>query len=226
MDRFERVNSVYRLLVATVVAAVSTLIFDRLQTIFRDRSLVWIILLALIAVVLFTLNQVFEALLEHSVSIRKLLAGNEFIEGFWFDISIDRANKTVHHGSFITIWWENGRFAVSGIEFDPEGTRLCTFKSTSTAFADRILTFGYQSHGDTFAQAIESGIDQLQFDSPPQSYSGFYLDFTKTVDVRVQGSKIDQRTVNAYNGFRDVASRQRFILEQIAIAQKHLMSHT
>lgn len=222
MDRFEKFNNAYRLFVSTAVAATAALILDRLEEAFKQRSLAWTVLLALVAIVTFILNNIFEGLIEKSVVLRKTIAGDEFIEGHWFDISVDRAEHVVHHGSFLTIWWEGGRFVINGVEFSPNGDRICTFHSTSAAFANRVLTFGYEAHSETFNQAVEIGIDQLQFDNPPQSYSGFYFDFTKTVDFRIQGTRIDQRTVDQYNRFRDVAAKQRFIVEEIARTKKRL----
>ncbi|MBT9330478.1 hypothetical protein [Paracidobacterium acidisoli] len=222
MERFERMNNIYRLFVATAVSAIAALVLDRLQQIFRQRSVLWIVVLALVAVVLFFLNQVFEGLLEHSLAFRRLVAGNEFIEGYWFDISVDKTHRAVHHGSFITIWWESGRFVINGIEFDPNGNRICTFRSTSSAYLDRVLTFSYESHTETYNLAIETGIDQLQFDNPPQSYSGFYFDYTKTVDFRVQGSRIDQSVLEEQKHFRDVAAKQTFIMARIAETQQRL----
>ncbi len=138
----------------------------------------------------FIFDQLIEGLLEKSEAIRKLIASDQFIEGYWFDISIDRSARVVHHGSLITIRWRDGGFVLNGVEFDPDGNRICTFRSTSTAFVNRVLTFSYEAHSESFNQAIETGIDQLQFDNPPQSYTGFYFDFTKTIDFRIQGSRI------------------------------------
>jgi hypothetical protein len=216
MDRLARFNGIYRLFVATFVSAAAALVLDHLQKLIKDRALQWAALLVIVAIVLFIVDQVFEGLLEKSVTMRRLVAGSEFIEGFWFDISIDRKNRTVHHGSLLTISFENGALIVNGIEFDLNGARLSTFHSTSTAYSDRVLTFAYESHGESFKRAIKVGIDQLQFDNPPQSYSGFYVDFTEAVDFRVQGTRVDARTLEQNNRFRDLPSKQRFIMEQIA----------
>jgi hypothetical protein len=222
MDRLRRFNDIFRLLVATAISAGAAITLDRLEQLLKNRSVAWIVLLVAVAIAVFVLDQANETLLDHSAKLRRWLLGDQFIEGNWFDISIDRVKGSVHHGSFITIAWRGGEFIVNGIEFDPLGNRICTFRSTSTSLVANVLTFSYESHSDTFESVVEIGIDQLQFDAPPQSYSGFYFDFTKTVDFRVQGQKIDLDIAATYNHFQNLADKKRFILAQIAESEREL----
>jgi hypothetical protein len=222
MHRFERINGVYRLFVATGVSAISVLILDQLQEVLKSRSLAWVVLLGLVAIAVFLLNQAFEGLLEASVTIRKLIAGDEFIEGHWHDISVDRSTKVIRHGCFLTIRWEDGRFALNGTTFDEAGNLDSTFRSTSAAFENGILTFGYQSYSKGYDHAIEIGIDQSRFDRPAQSYSGFYFDFTKTIECRIHGIKVDRETLTKFNHFADLAAKQRFITEKMAEMKRTL----
>jgi len=224
MERFERFNNAYRLIVATAVSAAAALLLDDLQRLFSNRSLAWALLVGLVAIFLFLLNSLCETAIENSLVLRKWIMRGDFIEGHWFDITIDRAKMAVHHGCFMTIRWERGQFVVNGVEFNSHGDRICTVHSTSSLFANRVLTFAYESHSETFNQAIEMGIDQLQFDNPPQSYSGFYFDFTKTVDFRVHGTRIEGAVAREYNGFRDVQAKRRFIVEQIELAWQKMIA--
>jgi hypothetical protein len=222
MGKLERFNNIYRLFVATAISAAATLVLDHLQKLIKERSLLWVTLLVLVALLLFVVDQIFEGLFERSETMRKWIAGEEFIEGYWLDISIDRVKNQVHHGTLNKIWWEDGAFSVSGIGYDPLGTRVATFRSTSTAFAKGVLTFQYESHGDTFNQVIEKGVDQIQFDTPPLSYSGFYLDFTGSVSFRINGNRVDKASLEKHNCFRDIQSKQSFIMEQIREANRLL----
>jgi hypothetical protein len=211
MHRFERINGVYRLFVATGMSAIAALVLDRLQELLRNRSLAWVVLLGLVATAVFLLNQALEGLLQASVPLRKLIAGDEFIEGHWYDISVDRSSKVIHHGCLITIRWEDGRFVLNGISFDQAGNFISTFRSTSAAFENGVLTFAYQGHGESFGPAIEIGMDQLQFDRPAQSYSGFYFDISRTIEFRVYGTKVDRDALSRFNHFSDRVSKQKFI---------------
>jgi hypothetical protein len=215
MGKLERFNNIYRLFVATAISAAATLVLDHLQKLIRERSLQWVVLLVLVALLLFVVDQIFEGLFEKSEKMREWIAGDEFIEGYWYDISIDRTKNQVHHGSLNRIWWEDGAFIVGGVEYDPHGTRVATFRSTTTAFAKGVLTFQYESHGESFNQVIEKGVDQIQFDNPPLSYTGFYFDFTGAVSFRINGSKVDKASLEKHNCFRDLQSKQSFIVEQI-----------
>ena len=222
MEKLERFSDIYRLFVATAVSAAAALLLDHLQKLFKDRALQWISVLVLIAIVLFVLDQFLEALIDLSPALRRMILGNDFIEGYWLDLSIDKATRIVHHGTLLTIGWEDHRLGVTGIEFDPTGAPVANFSSTGLVYNRRVLTFVYTSHGDVFTAEVEQGIDQLQFSSPPESYSGFYFDYTRSVAYRIHGTRVDAATIRANNSFRDLASKRDYIVQQIAEAQSRL----
>jgi len=222
MDQFRRFNNAYRLLVAALVSVLTTLLFDYLNRTFESRAAALAALLILVTLFVTVLNAALEVAIEKSTFLRKLIAGSEFIEGFWHDVSVD-PSKSVTHGVLFQVRFEHDRFAVSGSSFDPQGNHIATFRSINAAYSDRVLHFRYESHTAYSEQETETGVVELQFDNPPSSYSGFYFDYSNKVRFRVHGSKAPAQAIRAYHSFSDINDKRAFVVQEIRKMQ-HLLT--
>jgi hypothetical protein len=222
MDAFGSVNSTYRLLIATTTSAIAAITFDRLQILFKSRALALAGLLVVISLFVILLSKALEELIERSVGVRRFIEGDRFIEGFWYDLSIDSQARKVIHGVLIRIRFQEGSFAVEGVTFDPAGNRIATWGSTSTAFSDLRLSFEYRGMNDEHGDVVETGFGQLQFDAPPQSYSGFYFDYTAHIHGRVHGYKVSRDALKQHHNFVAIESKRLFILPLMAARQAEI----
>jgi hypothetical protein len=221
MDQFRRFNNAYRLLVAALVSVLSTVLFDYLNRTLGGRGAALAALLLLVTVFVTLFNAALEVAIEKSTLLRKLIAGSEFIEGYWHDVSVDAA-KLVAHGVLFQVRFENDRFAVSGSTFDPQGNHIATFRSINAAYSDRVLHFRYESHTAYSEQQTETGVVELQFDKPPSSYSGFYFDYSNKIRFRVHGTKVADEAVREYHSFGDIGDKRAFVVHEIRKTQRLL----
>jgi hypothetical protein len=219
MDAIGRVNGIYRLFVATIASAASAILIDDLQNIFKSRSIALLALLVVVSLTVILLNETLEQIVEKSVTVRKLIAGDDFIEGFWYDLSLDNVNRKVVHGAIFRIRFKDGELKVDGVSFDPGGNRIATFTSSSAVYSNRLFYFEYRGMNDEYQELVETGLTQLQFDAPPQSYSGFYFDYTASIHSRVHGHKVDEDTLKRNRSFTLPDAKRDFMLSVMAAKQ-------
>jgi len=218
VERFRAFSSYYRLLIATAASALSVLLFEYLERTFSSSAIALGVLLVIVSVAATILNSAVEGLIERSVRVRRWIAGNDHIEGYWYDLSVDRTTGQVIHAVLISISVENGELRLTGIGVAPDGRRLSTFRSTNASYANGVLHCQYESHTEYFESAIEAGIMQLQFDRPPMSYTGFYVDYTNTIRSLIHGCRVSDREMREMDHFRDVGSKERFLLGRMGNA--------
>ena len=61
---------------------------------------------------------------------------------------------------------------------------------------------------------------QLQFEQPPTSYTGFYIDFTNSFRFLITGKKVTKEQLKEYKNFSNEDNRRNFIVE--FLKQDHL----
>jgi len=219
MDVIGRVNTTYRLFVATTASVVSAILIDDMQKVFKSRTIALLALLVMVSLIVIVLNETLEQIVEKSVTVRKAIAGDEFIEGYWYDLSLDNVNKKVVHGAILRIRLRDGEFKVDGVSFNPAGDRIATFTSSSAVYSNKLFYFEYRGINDEYQELVETGLTQLQFDSPPQSYSGFYFDYTASIHSRIHGHKVDADTLKRYKSFTPPDAKRDFMLSVMAAKQ-------
>jgi hypothetical protein len=222
MDPVERINPTYRLFIATASSAISAIAFDGLTHLLKSRALALTALLIVISLLVLVLSELLEEIIERSVAVRRFFAGDEFIEGYWYDITVDAPRRRVVHGVLCRISYKEGSFVLEGVTYNLQGNRVATFNSESAAFANRRLSFEYRGPNEEFSGVIQTGFTQLQFDSPPQSYSGFYFDYDAAVHASVQGYKVDLATLKKFGFFATADSKRAFLVPLLTARQAEL----
>jgi hypothetical protein len=222
MDPVERINPTYRLFVATASSAISAIAFDGLTHLLKSRALALTALLIVISLLVLVLSELIEEIIERSVTVRRFFAGDEFIEGYWYDITVDAETRHVVHGVLFSITYEEGEFAVRGVTYNLLGNQVATYNSDAASFSNRRLSFEYRGPNVELGGVIQTGFTQLQFDSPPQSYSGFYFDYGGQVRASVQGYKVDPVTLKKFGFFANADFKRAFLAPLLAARQAEL----
>ena len=215
MEKIKKINDVYKIVLGTVATILTTFALDSVSQKIGDKGYATLMTVLIVSIVIIILNQLAESIFEKSTFIRKILFGDEFIEGWWYDISYNEQAGTVQHGVLISISYEEWKYKVNGATYDTTGKRIATFKSTESNYSKRVLFFQYESHTRYQENFIELGINQLCFDSPPTSYTGFYLDFGNSMRFKIYGDKVAENLVKENNNFKTNNDKKNFILNKI-----------
>jgi len=230
MNRFENYKSSCKLFSASIAAIITPMLIDRAELYFGNQHvlLFWIVV-ALVIVFVTALNYFFDKAIEKSSYVRRLIMGSHYIEGYYYDLSIenipssiDCTKSTVKHGVLVKIEYYDGGFHINGVTYDAKGHRLATWKSNSCTYQDRIVYAQYESHTEYSKTGIETGLLQLQFENPPYSYSGFYFDITNNIQVIISGINVDKKQLKEYNYFNRPEMKRAFLINAIQIENENL----
>ncbi len=215
MERLKKLDNLYKLIIGTVATILTTFILDDLTQRLGDKGYATLMTILAVTVIILVMNFVLESLFENSVLLRKMLFGDDFIEGYWYDITFNQKTKKVRHSVLFSIFYEGGQIKVSGLGYDPQGNRVGTFKSTESSYSNRVLFYQYESHTNYNQGFIEIGVSQLCFDKPANSYSGFYLDYSDKMRFNVNGDRVPASIMDEHNGFKTNEDKKAFILKNI-----------
>jgi uncharacterized membrane protein YwzB len=213
MQIFENYRREYKVVSATVASILTTFLIDKYASQFKSDGLAYSTIIIAVVLIVLIGNYVLDYVIDDSVQLRKLLMGKDFIEGYWYDLSIDKPNKAIKHGVLFKISYEKGNYVLHGITYNRQGDRIATWKSISCTFFDKILFVQYESHTDYSATFIEHGVLQIHFETPANSYTGFYFDFSNSIRFIISGRKVSKEETRDYNGFNDIVDKEKFLME-------------
>lgn len=206
-------NQTYRMAVASSAAIVSVFVEQHLSRVFESRSLVLLGMMLIVAVLVAAVSAFLEALVHRSRRLRRMIVGEGFIEGYWFDMSGAGQGAGPHHAVLIRIGHAPDGYEVSGVTYSLSGERVATFRAVTSVYKDAKLFCEYESN--TTYGPLEKGVMQLQFDSPPSSYSGFYFDYAGTISGKVHGDRVGPESLATFNGFASAEDKKAFILAEL-----------
>ena len=210
-------DNLYKLIIGAIASLLATLLMDYLTLRVESKSIAMIIVIAIISIIIVTLNYLTENVMEKSSFVRKLVFGSDYIEGYWYDISYDNGTILPAHGVIMLISYRKGVYVVNGTSYNEKGKRIATFRSDNSIYKDKTLYLKYESFTDYNPNIVELGIMQFQFENPPNSYSGFYIDYSKTIRNAITGTRIDRLELKQYNNFRTSLDKLKFIHEKLKI---------
>ena len=222
MKKFREFNTTYKLIIGTVSSILSALLIDYLMEKFDDKTVSIAFMLSVIVVLILLINSIVERAVERSHTIRKAIAGDEHIEGYWYDFSVEQDTNQVKHGVLFSIKYEGGKYALYGVTYDGSGHRIATFRSKNSVYQDRVLFCEYESHTEYMQSSLEQGVLQIQFDLPPTSYTGFYFDYSGAMNFKIQGERVPDDVVKQHNRFKYNEDKKAFLVGQIQKKQKEL----
>ena len=197
MDRLEKISQVTQTLSLATSAVVGQQVSSWME---RQKAFpAWLPPLAALLIVVVGLH-VLQALLETLFSslkpLRRLLLGNQFIEGIWFDLSQADGRPIVVGIARIMLAGSTVRFY--GDDFSVDGTRQGHYMSDYASLEWPKLKYKYTYHVSGTRQLSNQGFGEAQFlarGGPPQQYVGFHFDILEGQRVTYEGWRIEDRSI-------------------------------
>lgn len=226
MDVFEKYKEGYKIIVASLASIITAFLLTATGHYFTNQIFAKIIIVTLVILVMYLGNTLIDKFIDNSVVLRKILMGKKFIEGFYYDISIDKNSRTIKHGVLFRLTYENGLYKANGVTYNLEGNKVATWKSNGSCFTQDALFIQYESYTDYSNSFIEHGLMQLQFDQPPTSYTGFYIDYTNSLRFLIRGVKVTDTQLKDHNNFTLEENRHIFLLEILKKEQNNIQNQS
>lgn len=107
--------------------------------------------------------------------LRRVLAGEDFIEGDWPLIVVSERTGELIYLGFLTISHEKGELRVDGVDWRPDGVAAHAFHSEQSRYSQRLLQYWY-------GQGVNNqmrGYTEIYFfprKGKPQRHAGEFLD--------------------------------------------------
>jgi hypothetical protein len=220
MDVFEKYKQEYKLIVGSLASIITAFILSITDKYFISPTVTKIVVVIFVILLVYFGNAFLDNRIENSVWLRRLLLGKNFIEGYYYDFTIDKETNSVKHGVLFCIDYFKGLYKANGVTYSSDGKKIATWKSNSCCFSQDTLYIHYISFTDYSNFFIENGLMQLQFEQPPTSYTGFYIDFTNSFRFLITGKKVTKEQLKEYKNFSNEDNRRNFIVE--FLKQNHL----
>lgn len=128
--------------------------------------------------------------------IRRLIFGKQFIEGHWFDHTIE--NKRVIAVGCITIEYKNESLSINGNTFFLPNFQSDVFNSKFTHFENDTLFYEFETFSPDSQNPVITGYVQLKFKGSSKqlnSYLGHLYDLGSTMTKIIQGERITDKKV-------------------------------
>ena len=97
-----------------------------------------------------------------SVGIRKLLSGQDFIEGDWPLVVMEPDNRTPKYFGFLTVTYEDRQLLIYGDDWNPDGTPAVKFRSQQSKYSERKLEYWY-AQGAAMHEPTMFGYTRIYF---------------------------------------------------------------
>ncbi|WP_283637161.1 hypothetical protein [Aquaticitalea lipolytica] len=210
----EKLSNIQKFFLATISSITTGYFINILSGLSDNTSLLIFLALVLTIIIIGIINYFIESIFENSAWVRKLILGNDYIEGYWYDLTIEKDNS-VKWATMLHIFYENGELMVSGSGYYPNGEKVAVFKSTYLNYKDKTLVFEYKSLTTAVTNFIELGINQLMFETPPTTYTGFFIDYTNSLRFIVHGTKVTKEDFIKFKKFSNDTYQKQYLLEKI-----------
>jgi hypothetical protein len=207
MDRFQRFNNRAGVAVASLAAAAALVITDATSAFFKSRLIGGAAAVVLVSILALVGSTLLESAVDRSRRIRRWIAQDDFVEGWWLDVAKDPASGLSTHAALQQVSYREGAFVVSGSSYLRGGERLASWSSEACAYVHRTLFVVYEAQTAEVGGLYERGLVEMKFDTPPTSYSGSYRDFSGQVIRSLRGERISDRELLEHNGLQTVADR-------------------
>jgi hypothetical protein len=210
----DRINNIQKFIVATISSITTGYFINLLSESIHNTNFIIFLSLLITIVIIGLLNYLVENLIDHSSRIRKMLLGDDYIEGYWYDITLGN-NKEMLWATLVHIYYDKGALKVNGLQYRESGDKVCVFKSTYAVYHDKTLFFEYRSLTNAIDNFVEHGITQQLFENPAQAYTGFYIDYTNSLRFLIHGIKVTKGELKKHNNLKQTVNRKQYLLEKI-----------
>jgi hypothetical protein len=214
MKDFEKFRQKYALVMGVIVSFVTPYLFDLFKSSISNNTLRHVVILISVGTALLLLNSLLENLINKNASFRKLIAKKVFIEGYWFDKTIE--NEDLLHVLLMNICYQEGAYVVTAEYFDKNQQSIGTFTSTPSTYNNNELLFRVDV--SYLLSKSNDGIDYLKFNSPPTFYIGYYLDLHDPEGIKkyeVQGKRVSKDDLKKYHRLKEDTDKKNFVQKLI-----------
>jgi|688.fasta_scaffold18989_10 hypothetical protein len=219
MKKLAKFERTYTLVVMTVAAFLGRSVTNYLGSKLTSPSLTFTLLATLLVVSVVISDKILGALIEISPMLRRWICGSDFIEGWWYDVTLNEDRTSIHHVVIYNIYFEGGTLRLSGYSLDVEGRTRATFRSRTASYNERNLFIEYEGSGDLIPHKIEVGVMSLHFGYPANSYTGFYFDYAGTIGAQVAGRKLDESVLKEYGDLQSADKIRLLAKEKLLTAE-------
>ncbi len=126
-----------------------------------------------------------------SWGLRRLLSGDDFIEGDWPLAVVDMNKQELLYLGFLRIDFRNGQLYVYGDDWRPDGSHAHAFRSMQSLYRNRTLQYWYEQ-GASMHRPDMRGYTEIFFfpnDGLAERHAGKFLDPQHTSDIRFYAGK-------------------------------------
>ncbi|NER06985.1 MAG: hypothetical protein F6K17_32585 [Okeania sp. SIO3C4] len=203
MNRFESFTTWYRTVIAAVFGVFAAVVNDYLAQATIGSPIRLVILSVTLILLLRASETALQILLTHWTWLRKRVFGRWNIEGWWADVTYDRATKEVLFGSLSRFRYESGQIIARGDSFDSDGRIFGTFIMRTTEYEEHELKYGFEWRLDESAlsdsESARKGLTELKgygelrfsaVEAQPRNYLGFFIDTGYRTPLFFQGELI------------------------------------
>ena len=199
MDKLKRLSQV----IVSMSLAFSAVIAQQASSWVESQaaSPAWlppVVALAIVSGGSYVLRLVLEIVFESSRWLRRLLLGRQFVEGTWFDLSVEDGQPIIVGVSRVEFSGTTVRF--SGEDFAVDGTRQGHYLADLTSLEWPKLKYKYTYHVSDAPQLSKQGYGEAQFierDGPPKEYVGFYFELLVGKRVTYEGWRVEDPEILA-----------------------------
>lgn len=149
MGEFENFFELYQIIVVTISSISSIFLLNVLEHKINGKGLKTVIVVTLVSIGVIVINYGITNLLEKSSSIRKFIDEDNFIEGYYYDVTL---KDTINRAAILNIKYKNNGYLIFGESFDITGKNTSIFNSVKSVYSDRILYFNFNSYTDSYIQ--------------------------------------------------------------------------
>jgi len=192
----------------SIIGVLSYFIINKLNILFKGQILS--ILATIIIVILFSksIHYLITKLISESSKMRKLIMKNEYIEGVWMDIVMDKTDITSY--AIFSIVYENNQFINSGRIYNIEGDKIGSFTSHSTFYNSYKLNFMYEGYAQNVKDKKSAGFGEYTFErnkKEPNELEGFIYDTHYRKNLIVRAIRVNENDAKNMN---DKDFRQKY----------------
>lgn len=190
MSQYRIVHSAVHAAIAGLCWWVLTHINELQAYIAMNREVAVPVVLAALALLFRLSDALSNALVEKvpivSRALRRLICGQDFIEGDWPLVVVDMEKQELLYLGFLRIAFKKAQIHVRGDDFKPTGEHAHAFQSVQSLYRDQTLQYWYEQ-GASLHKPDMRGFTQIYFFPQgefAERHAGKFLDARHTSDIR------------------------------------------
>ncbi len=121
---------------------------------------------------------IIENFIENSFKLRKIIFGNEFIEGIWVDVLLNNLTKEYLWASVLQIYFHKKQMHVKGLIY-VDNMKIGEWKSVTSVYSEFFLFYSYMGTFSLGQPKTESGLSEYNFIQSthfPKNFTGTLID--------------------------------------------------